>query len=95
MMFSSDPIVDAMRHDMEIEREQEKLPVCDACGQTIDDDRFWRINGETLCDDQELVFIGKIKQCIVEQHHSVLVLLQQLYEPCLVYGSIDVILTSL
>ena len=51
MMFSSDPIVDAMRHDMEIEHEQEKLPVCDACGQTIDDDRFWRINGETLCDD--------------------------------------------
>ena len=51
MMFSSDPIVDAMRHDMEIEREQEQLPVCDACGKIIDEDRFWRINGEVLCDD--------------------------------------------
>lgn len=51
MMFSSDPIVDAMRNDMEIEREQEKLPVCDACGKIIDEDRFWRINGEVLCDD--------------------------------------------
>ena len=51
MFFSNDPIVDAMRHDAEIEREQEKLPVCDACGKVIDDDTFWLISGETLCDD--------------------------------------------
>jgi hypothetical protein len=63
-------------------------------GELIADENPLR-KSETLCDDQELVFIGKIEQRIVEQHHSVLMLLQQLNETSFVNGSIDIDLAIL
>lgn len=51
MLWTDDPIVDAMRRDMEQENYLEQLPTCAACGNPIEDDTLWLINGECYCED--------------------------------------------
>ena len=38
-------------HEMEQEDALEKCPVCDCCGEYIQDDWFYKIEGEILCLD--------------------------------------------
>lgn len=37
-------------HDAEQERMLRKRPVCDCCGEYIQDESFHRIFGEAICD---------------------------------------------
>lgn len=50
-MWSDDPIRDAYRHDAEQEAKIEKLPKCDYCNETIQDDFCYEINGDIICED--------------------------------------------
>lgn len=36
-------------HDLEMEKALEKLPHCSCCGEPIQEDYFYEINGEVLC----------------------------------------------
>jgi hypothetical protein len=38
------------RHDYEQEKGLEKLPVCDYCRKTIQDDHYFDINGDIVCE---------------------------------------------
>ena len=44
-------------HDRVLERRLNYLPVCDKCKERIDDDYYFYINGEILCED-----------CMIERH---------------------------
>lgn len=73
MIFNrtSDPVQDAERHDAELEeqnRSREHL-ICSFCGRLIfkEDityygDVYYEINGETVCDDCVLDYIGRFKK---------------------------------
>ena len=38
-------------HDAEQEEELEQLPKCDCCGNPIQDEHLWQINGDLLCEE--------------------------------------------
>lgn len=38
------------KHDAELERRLQELPVCDCCGEHIQEESFHRIFGEVICD---------------------------------------------
>ena len=38
-------------HDREQEEALEKLPVCDCCGERIQDEYYYDIDGEILCEE--------------------------------------------
>lgn len=50
MMRSDDPLKDFWEYSNEQEDWLEKRPVCDQCGEHIQDDHYYFINGETLCE---------------------------------------------
>lgn len=50
-MYSDDPVRDYNRYDAEREDELEKLPVCDYCGERIQDDYYYEIGDEIICPD--------------------------------------------
>lgn len=51
--FSDDPAADFDRYDLDRERLLERLPVCEGhkCGKRIQDDMYFDIDGEILCED--------------------------------------------
>jgi formylmethanofuran dehydrogenase subunit E len=49
-MFTDDPVRDFDRYDMEMAQREAKLPKCDKCGKPINDDFFYEIEGEILCE---------------------------------------------
>lgn len=52
MMFrTDDPIADAYQHDWEEQRWLEKLPKCVYCDEPIQDDIYFEINGEPVCEE--------------------------------------------
>lgn len=48
-MFSDDPVADFERHDMEQAKQLERLPVCEICGEPIQDKHLFLINDEFVC----------------------------------------------
>ena len=48
---SGDPLADFCRWDWEQEEALKKLPVCVMCRRRIQDDDFYDIDGEILCED--------------------------------------------
>ena len=48
--YTDDPIADFARHDAEQQREMDKLPECNECGQPITDECCWEINDELICN---------------------------------------------
>lgn len=52
MYYSDDPARDFDRYDMEQERKRARLPVCDnrKCRRQIDDDYYFEIDGDILCE---------------------------------------------
>lgn len=59
MAWSDDPLRDFARHDAECQRELEKLPRCCECDEPIQDDVYFEINGECLCE-----------QCLIMNHRK-------------------------
>lgn len=51
MTRTGDPIADFNIYDVELQRELAKLPVCDCCGEPIQDDRYYDIGSEILCKE--------------------------------------------
>lgn len=51
MMFSDDPLLDFDRHDRQQEEALDKRPVCCYCGEPIQDDFCYEINGDLICED--------------------------------------------
>ena len=51
MSYTDDPVADYDRHCAEQEKQMAKLPVCDDCGNPINDDFCYDIYGETLCEE--------------------------------------------
>lgn len=45
MILTDDPIKDAMRYDWEQEEKINKLPICEECGEHIQDEGYYEING--------------------------------------------------
>ena len=60
MMFrTDDPVADFDRWDEEQQRQLEKLPKCAYCGEPIQDDIYFEINGEPVCEE-----------CLIEHHRK-------------------------
>lgn len=51
MYYSDDPVRDFMMHDAKQTRWLKKLPVCAECGEPIQDEHCYEINGELICED--------------------------------------------
>lgn len=51
MIYSDDPVSDFARHDAEQEAWLLKRPVCADCGEHIQDEEAYYINGEWVCMD--------------------------------------------
>lgn len=51
MMWTDDPVFDAERYMAEQEAKLEKQPICADCGEHIQADHFFMINGEPICPD--------------------------------------------
>lgn len=53
MFYSDDPARDFDRWDTEQARREARLPVCEnpKCKKRINDDFYWEIDGEILCED--------------------------------------------
>lgn len=50
MFYSDDPARDFDRWDMEQERRRARLPVCDRCLKSINDETFFDFEGYVLCE---------------------------------------------
>ena len=48
---TDDPIRDAAAYDIERQRELDRLPTCDICGEPIQDEFLYDINGVLHCED--------------------------------------------
>lgn len=51
MIFTDDPARDFERYDAEQEARLAKRPVCYECGEPIQDDDCWEMNGELICTE--------------------------------------------
>lgn len=51
MTWTDDPLADFNRHDAKQQAGLDKLPKCDYCGQPIQDDHYFDINGDAICPD--------------------------------------------
>ena len=51
LRYTDDPAADFLAHDIEHEKALENLPCCEDCGEPIQDDEAYYINGEWICED--------------------------------------------
>ena len=51
MMYTDDPVADFNRWDAEQQDELEKLPICVDCGEPIQDEDVFDINGDLFCKE--------------------------------------------
>jgi formylmethanofuran dehydrogenase subunit E len=51
MYYSNDPIADYSRYDAERQKEEESLPKCDICGEPIQDDYLYDLDGNLVCEE--------------------------------------------
>ena len=50
MFYSDDPVKDFACYDFEQTRRLKNLPECEYCGCKIQDDYYYEINGDTICE---------------------------------------------
>lgn len=51
MYLSDNPIADFDRYDAACQREEERLPVCEICGEPIQDDYLYDLEGTIICEE--------------------------------------------
>ena len=51
MYYTDDPLADFARWDADQERKQSELPVCDECGERIQDEYCYTWGGCIICED--------------------------------------------
>ena len=66
MIFTDDPLSDFDRHDRQQEEWLNSLPVCDCCGEPIQEEYCYEINGEYFCEDCLDMHFRKAVEDIVE-----------------------------
>ena len=49
MIWTPNPVADAERFAAEQDKRLERLPICDDCGNPIQDGRYYRINDTAIC----------------------------------------------
>ena len=59
MGYSDNPAADYDRYDAERHAEESKLPKCSCCGEPIQDDYYFEINDETICES-----------CLIDNHRK-------------------------
>lgn len=47
---SDDPLKDFQRYDALMAAREAQLPVCEKCGEPVDDDIYFEIDNEILCE---------------------------------------------
>lgn len=59
MPFRTDsPEMDFDRWDMAMERARARRPICERCGEHIQDEELWNINGKLYCQEcAEIEFV--------------------------------------
>lgn len=50
MFYTDDPVRDFDRYDMAQAQREARLPKCEKCGKPINDDIYFEIENETLCE---------------------------------------------
>jgi formylmethanofuran dehydrogenase subunit E len=50
MFYTDDPIRDFDRYDMALAQREARLPVCEKCKKPINDDTYFEIDEEILCE---------------------------------------------
>ena len=48
-MRTNDPLADFARYDAEQAAKLDKLPKCDYCGEPIQDEKYYEIEGKNIC----------------------------------------------
>lgn len=66
MYFTDDPAADFERYDREQQKELEKLPVCEYCGEPIQQEEAVYHNGQWCCEDCESDFWNDIRDEFLE-----------------------------
>lgn len=51
MLYTDDPIADYESYDSEQQAQLDRLPVCSECGEPIQGDYCYEINGEYICEE--------------------------------------------
>lgn len=51
MCWTDDPVRDAMNYDMERQKELDSLPKCDICGQPIQGEDLYDLDGTLVCEE--------------------------------------------
>ena len=51
MFYSDDPLRDFAMYEEEQDRYLKQLPVCSDCGEHIQEDYCYEINGEYICEE--------------------------------------------
>lgn len=60
MLFrTDDPEIDFLRDDARKERELEMLPKCSYCGEAIQDDNLFDIEGTIYCEEHAMELFRK------------------------------------
>jgi formylmethanofuran dehydrogenase subunit E len=59
-MWTDDAVADAERYTYEQDKKLDKLPVCEYCNNPIQDDYYYDINGEVMCEDCLDTFYRKL-----------------------------------
>ena len=66
---TDDPDRDFDRYDMAMAQREARLPVCDRCGKPINDDRYFDIEGEILCENCMIDTYGKSTEDWLRDHY--------------------------
>lgn len=51
MQYSDNPYDDFRQHEYEIEKRLSRRPICHECGERIQDDYGYQLNGRWICAD--------------------------------------------
>lgn len=51
MFLTDNPLRDFDRYDMAMARREARLPVCEKCGERINDDEFFDVHGDIYCEE--------------------------------------------
>ena len=51
MYYSDEPSIDFERHSAAQEEKLKRAPICDECGQPIQDDFYYEIDGNKYCEE--------------------------------------------
>ena len=50
-MYTDNPAIDFAYWDAEQVKAEALLPVCDDCGEAINDDYYYEVDGDILCEE--------------------------------------------